>query len=88
MKVRKLKKRKTGLYAPPNDNEELEIDIEKDNYYKDYVYLVVLIANLRRRELMKLGPIETQSKLRIPLTTNQNKEDQEETMISIDEAKT
>ena len=72
-KVQKLKKWKTGLYAPPNDNEELEIDIEKDNYYKDYVYLVVLIANLRRRELMKLGPIKTQSKQGILLATNKKK---------------
>ena len=43
---------------------EWALETEDESYYSDihHVYLVTSLANLRRRELIKLGPIKTLEK--------------------------
>ena len=41
---------------------ESDVDTENDYSDEDHVYLISLVANLRRREIMNLRPLRTQSK--------------------------
>ena len=66
-KVLKKRKPKEGLGIvndPSDDSQGTSSDITTEDDYSDdeHVFLVSSVANLRRRELMNLGPMKTKSK--------------------------